>query len=175
MFKNYIYLSLCNNPLPTCLPPLFSVFLLLSFYIILLYYSLTYFFSENNSFLIKVLCFYQKYQHAWKYWTNVWELLYTMQYNRQPPFNVSIILFPSFTSLEYGRETHGASEVVIVVKNPPANAGDIRDPGSIPESERSGGGHGNLFQYFCLWNPMDRGACQSAVHTVTNSWTQLKQ
>ena len=60
-----------------------------------------------------------------------------MQYSRQPPFNVSISLFPSFTSLEYGRETYGASEVAIVVKNPPANAGDIRDPGSTLESERS--------------------------------------
>ena len=58
-----------------------------------------------------------------------------MQYSRQPPFNVSIILFPSFISLEYSRETYGTSTVAIVVKNPPVNAGDMRDPGSIPESE----------------------------------------
>ena len=46
------------------------------------------------------------------------------------------------------------SQVAIVVKNPPANAGDIRDIGSIPGLGRSpGGGHGNPFQYSCLANP----------------------
>ena len=46
-----------------------------------------------------------------------------------------------------------------VVKNLPANAGDTRDAGLIPGSGRSpGGGNGNLLQYFCLENPMDRGA-----------------
>ena len=49
-----------------------------------------------------------------------------------------------------------------VVKNPPANAGDM---GSIPGSGRSpGGGHGNLFQYSYLENPMDRRAWQAMVH-----------
>ena len=44
--------------------------------------------------------------------------------------------------------------VALVVKNPPANAGDIRDTGSIPESGRSpGGGHGNPLQCSCLENP----------------------
>ena len=44
-----------------------------------------------------------------------------------------------------------------VVKNPPANAGDIGDSGSIPGSGRApGGGHGNPFQYSCLENPTDR-------------------
>ena len=53
-----------------------------------------------------------------------------------------------------------ASQMAQVVKNSPAKAGDIRDAGSIPESGRfSGGGNGNPFQYFCLKNPMDRGAC----------------
>ena len=46
-----------------------------------------------------------------------------------------------------------------MVKNLPANTGDIRDMGSIPESGRSpGGGHDNSLQYSCLENPMDRGA-----------------
>ena len=46
-----------------------------------------------------------------------------------------------------------------MVKNPPANSGDLRDGGSIPKSRRSpGGGNGNLLQYSCLENPMDRGA-----------------
>ena len=48
------------------------------------------------------------------------------------------------------------------------NAGDIRDTGSIPGSERSyGGGHGNPLQYSCLENPMDRGAGQAVVYRVS--------
>ena len=47
----------------------------------------------------------------------------------------------------------------IVVKNPPANVGDVRDMGSILGSGRSPGvGNGNPLQYFCLGNPKDRGA-----------------
>ena len=61
-------------------------------------------------------------------------------------------------------EVSGASQVVLVVKNLPANAGDIRDVGLIPGSGRSpGGGHGNPLQYSCLENPMDRGAGQATV------------
>ena len=56
----------------------------------------------------------------------------------------------------------GASQVVLVIKNMPANAGDIRDAGSIPGLGRSpGGGNGNPLQYSCLENPMDRGAWQA--------------
>ena len=48
--------------------------------------------------------------------------------------------------------------MALAVKISPANAGDIRDKGSIPGSESShGGGHGNPVQYSCLENPMDRG------------------
>jgi len=51
--------------------------------------------------------------------------------------------------------------VALVVKNPPANAGDIRDADSIPGLGRSaGGGFGNPLQYSCLENHMDRGAWQ---------------
>ena len=51
------------------------------------------------------------------------------------------------------------SQVVLVVKILPANAGDVRHMGSIPGLRRSpGGGHGNPLQYSCLENPMDRGA-----------------
>ena len=54
---------------------------------------------------------------------------------------------------------YGASQVALVVKNPPANAGDIRDVGLILGLGRSlGGGHGNPVQYSCLENLMDRGA-----------------
>ena len=52
-----------------------------------------------------------------------------------------------------------------MVKNLPANAGDIRDAGSIPGSGRSpGGGNGNPHQYSCLENPMDRGDWWAIVH-----------
>ena len=65
-----------------------------------------------------------------------------------------------------------AALVAIVVRNPPANAGDIREVGSIPVLGRSpGGGHGNSLQYSCLENPMDRGAWQTIVHGVAESDT----
>ena len=66
----------------------------------------------------------------------------------------------------------GASQMALVVKNPPANAGDVRDASSIPGLGRSpGGGHGHPLQYSCLENPMDRGAWQATFHKVTKSRT----
>ena len=57
-----------------------------------------------------------------------------------------------------------------MVENPPANAGDIRDAGLIPELGRSPGeGNGNPLQYSCLENPMDREAWWTAVHRVAES------
>ena len=71
--------------------------------------------------------------------------------------------------------TKRASQVTLVVKTPPANAGDLRDAGSIPGSGRSpGGAHGNPLQYSCLENIMDRGAWRATVHRVVRSWTWLK-
>ena len=67
---------------------------------------------------------------------------------------------------------HGAFQVVPVVKNPPANAGDIRDSSSIPGF--LGGGHGNPLQDSCLEYPMDRGAWWAMVQRVTKSPTLLK-
>ena len=59
-----------------------------------------------------------------------------------------------------------------MVKNPPANAGDVRDSGSIPGLGRSpGGGHGNPLQYSHLENPMDRGVWRATVHRVAESDT----
>ena len=61
-----------------------------------------------------------------------------------------------------------------MVKNPSTNAEDSGNMGSVPESGRSpGGGNGNLLQYSCLVNLVDRGAWQ-ATHGVTKSWTQLE-
>ena len=65
-----------------------------------------------------------------------------------------------------------ASQVTLVVKNPPANAGDVRDVGLIPGSGRfPGGEHSNPLQYFCLENPMDRGVWWATVHRVAKSRT----
>ena len=64
------------------------------------------------------------------------------------------------------------SQVALVVKNPPAHAGDIRDASSIPGSGRSPGGRqGHLIQYSCLENSMDRGAWQATIHKVAKSQT----
>ena len=62
--------------------------------------------------------------------------------------------------------------MVQLVKNPPANAGDMV---SIPGVGRSpGGGNGNPLQYSCLENPMDRGAWRATVHWVTKSQSRLR-
>ena len=61
------------------------------------------------------------------------------------------------------------SQVALVVENSLANAGDIRDMGSIPGLGRSPGGHGDPLQYYCLKNPMDRGAWRATMHSVTES------
>ena len=62
-----------------------------------------------------------------------------------------------------------------MVKNPPANAGHIRDEGSIPGSGISlREENGNLLKYSCLESPMDRGAWWATAHRVTKSWTRLK-
>ena len=67
-----------------------------------------------------------------------------------------------------------ASQVALVVKNPPANAGDTGDTGLIPGSGRSPGeGNGNPLQCRCLGNSTDRGVWQVTVHEVSKSPVQL--
>jgi len=62
------------------------------------------------------------------------------------------------------------------IKNPPVNAGDIRDRSLIPESGRSPGRrHGNPLQYSCLENPMDKGTWWALVYRVAKNQTRLKQ
>ena len=64
--------------------------------------------------------------------------------------------------------------MVLVVKNLPANAGDVRDAGLIPGSGRCpGGGRGNPLQYSCLESSMDRGTWRAIVHRVTQNQTWL--
>ena len=67
--------------------------------------------------------------------------------------------------------------VALVVKNRPANTGDIRDAGSVPGWGRSSGeGNGNPLQYSCLENPMDRGTWPATVLTgkELNTTTEAK-
>ena len=66
-----------------------------------------------------------------------------------------------------------ASQVALVVKTPTAIAGDLRGLGSI-QGRAPGGGHGSPLQYFCLENPMDRGAWWATIHSVAKSQTRLK-
>jgi len=74
--------------------------------------------------------------------------------------------------LKYTIKRERASQVALVVKNPPATAGDIRDMGLIPGLGRSpGGGHNNPFQYSYQQNPMDREAWCATVHRVAKSQT----
>ena len=62
----------------------------------------------------------------------------------------------------------------LVVKNPPANARDIRDVGSVPRLGRSsGGGHGNQLQYSYLENSIDRQAWKATVHKVKKKSKKL--
>ena len=69
-----------------------------------------------------------------------------------------------------------ACQVELVVKNPTANAGDLRDTGSIPGLGRSSGrGHGNPLQYSCLENLMDTGAWLVPIHRVAKSQTWPKR
>ena len=63
--------------------------------------------------------------------------------------------------------------MALVVKNRPAQAGDMRDTGSIPGLERCPGvENGNPLPYSCLENPMDRGVWWAEVHRVTKSRTE---
>ena len=73
---------------------------------------------------------------------------------------------------EVEKNSFMTSQVGLVVKNPPANARDLRDTGSIPGWGRSlGGGHGSPLQYSCLENPTNRGARWAIVRRVTQSQT----
>ena len=65
--------------------------------------------------------------------------------------------------------------MVLVVKNSPANAGDIKKHELIPGLGRFPGENGDPLQYSCLENPMNSRASESTVHRVAKSWTQLKR
>ena len=75
-----------------------------------------------------------------------------------------------FKSDSQGEAWRGGRIRVLVVRNSPASAGDVRDTGSIPGSGRCPG-HGQPLQCSCLENPMDRGAWRATVHGVSESDT----
>ena len=81
----------------------------------------------------------------------------------------------SYPKLMKSFQAFGTFLAAQMVKNPPANAGDTGDTGSIPGLGRSPGeGHGNPLQYSYLENPMDRGAWQATVDGVEKSQIQVK-
>ena len=95
----------------------------------------------------------------------------------QPHKNGCVLIVEEITSILCANITKwGAFQVMLVVKNLPANAEDIRDTGSIPGlGTFLGGGRGNPPQYSSLENPTDRAAWWATVHRVTKSWTRPKQ
>ena len=83
---------------------------------------------------------------------------------------------PSMGSHRVGYDLSDLAAAAAVVKNPLANAGDIRDTGSNSGSGRSpGDGHGNPLQYSCLENSMNREVSWPTIHRVAKGQTQLKQ
>ena len=99
-------------------------------------------------------------------WMNEWEAqILFFHFLSSLPVSLFILSFPHFFSR--------ASQVALVVKNPPANAGDLRDSGSIPGLGRSGEGNGNPLQYSCLGKSMDVRAWQAAVQRVGHNWSDL--
>ena len=88
--------------------------------------------------------------------------------------SINLVRICSFVQKNECRPDFRASQVALLVKNPPANAGDIRDTGLVPGLGRSPGGrHGNPLQYSYLENPMERGAWQATVHGMEKSQTWL--
>ena len=87
-------------------------------------------------------------------------------HNQASRFQIRSCQYFIILSLEDSRVSH----VALVVKKPPANAGDLRDSGSVPGLGSSPGAvHGNPLWYYCLENPMDGGAWSAAAHRGTQS------
>ena len=111
----------------------------------------TYDFLSHTQYLLSVYILFIYYFYILTLWsfTDPMSLCF---------FNcIKLPVISGFSGGSDGEES--ASPVALVVKNPPASAGDVRDVGSIPGLGRSSeGGHGNPFQCSCLEKPMDRGA-----------------
>ena len=115
---------------------------------------------------------------CWKQWIQVFPKEKKNLFGIPEAKEQSVFVLLLFRNIPFQLATYTvskASHVVLVVKNPPPNARDVRDAVSIPGSGSSpGGGHGNLPQYSCLENPMDRGAWRATVYEVMKSQTWLK-
>ena len=96
--------------------------------------------------------------------------------NRQNPHwtNQFLLVLILILALVLSSPYPGVSWVALVLRNLPANAGDARDSGLTPGLGRPREGHGNLLQYSCLENPMDRGACQAMAHRLAKNQTRWK-
>ena len=105
------------------------------------------------------------------------ELAFCIRWPQYWSFSFSISPFSEYSGCSiYYLVSVGlrASQVVLVVKNLPANAGDTGNAGSLPGLGRSPGvGNGNPLQYACLEKPMDRGAWRATVRGVTKNQTWL--
>ena len=119
------------------------------------------------------------------FFTVSWNLLQYLSIESVMPSNHIILCCPlmkicnvnsnSLFLLKNLNQIIWASQVVLVVRNPPANARDIRDTHLMHELGRCPGPvHGNPLQYSCLENPLDRGAWQAIVHRVAKRQTRLK-
>ena len=109
--------------------------------------------------------------HCFPIYFPMWNVLCSGMSDSATPWTVApwILVPPGKPRWEALRYPSGP-----VVKNPPANAGDIKDAGLIPGSGRYPGWYGNPLQYSCLQNPMSRGAWWATVHRVAKSQTWLK-
>ena len=104
-------------------------------------------------------------------------LRYILYFNKYIFYVLKSILISYFPPkyLSLLKAIHGVSQVVQVVKNPPTNAGDVRDASSTPGLGRfPGGGHGNALQYSCLETPMGRRTWWATVHGITKSQNQTR-
>ena len=139
--------------------------------------------SDNDRCASVLSCF----RRVWLFvtpWTVAHQASLSMGFSRQehqrglpfpsPGYIPDLGIKPKSPALEihiYCLTQHGASQVALVIKNPPANAGDA---GLIPGSGRCPGrGNGTSLQYSCLENAMDREAWWATVHGIAKSWTQL--
>ena len=122
--------------------------------------------------------------HSWFFWCSLlwldikpcWKLDFSKSFSQSNLSSWIPGYSPQFGANKIFLFLFWASQVALVVKNLPANAGDVRDTGLIPGLGRSpGGGHGNPLQYSCLENPMDWGAWRVTGHRVSQSRAQLKQ
>ena len=136
----------------------------------LLYYTITISFSCSFFLkLVKLLHLRIYVLESLQMWNTMWILFWTWQFwitvTWASKINIRGHLYVCLNLLHL-MDFPGGS----VVKDPPANAGDARDPGPIPGSGRSPvGGNGNPLKYSCLENSMDRGAWRAKVHWVAKN------